>query len=77
MLKIIRIIVGIMVVAIAVYGIITNNNTAFPYEMFLVGIFMVIAGISDLRKNRKKGYVYYFLIAVISFIEGVYHLVTY
>jgi predicted acyltransferase len=66
-----------MVVAIAVYGIITNNNTVFPYEMFLVGIFMVLAGISDLRKTQKKGYIYYFLIAAISFIEGIYQLVAY
>ncbi|MGG1676670.1 DUF3953 domain-containing protein [Neobacillus sp. NRS-1170] len=74
MLKIIRIILSIMVVAIGIYGIITPNSNALPYEMFFLGIVIVLWSISELRQNRKKVGIIYILVSVLLFYDAIQNI---
>lgn len=59
MFKIIRIILAIIVLALAVYSLITKNFELMPYMMFFLGASMLLTGLVDFQKDRKAlgGYI--------------------
>jgi hypothetical protein len=63
MLKIVRISLSLMVMAIGIYGLTTHNSALLPYEMSLLGIIIVIYGISELLKKRKGIGIFYIFVA--------------
>ena len=53
MLKIVRIILSIVGVALAGFGIITKNFEFMPYLMVTLGISLLITGVIELQKDKK------------------------
>jgi NADH:ubiquinone oxidoreductase subunit K len=49
-----RIVSGIIVFALGIYGLITDNNAILPFMMFFLGIMSLVMGISELSKKRKS-----------------------
>ncbi|CRK82053.1 Hypothetical protein BN000_01974 [Neobacillus massiliamazoniensis] len=54
MLKVMRIVSGIIVFALGIYGLTTDNNAILPFMMFFLGIMSLVMGISELYKKRKS-----------------------
>jgi hypothetical protein len=46
-----------------IYGLITGNNALLPYMMGLLGVILIIWGITELRNNQKAKGVFYFITA--------------
>ncbi|WP_245640404.1 DUF3953 domain-containing protein [Neobacillus massiliamazoniensis] len=49
-----RIVSGIIVFALGIYGLTTDNNAILPFMMFFLGIMSLVMGISELYKKRKS-----------------------
>jgi asparagine N-glycosylation enzyme membrane subunit Stt3 len=60
MLKIIRIVLQISVIAMAGYALISSEMGWMPLVMLLAGLFMLVAGFEQIEKNQKEfwGYAY-------------------
>lgn len=55
MLKMSRIIIGIIVVMISCYGLFTQNFKMQPYMVLFLSLLMLIIGLEEFQKG-KKGY---------------------
>lgn len=53
-MKIIRIILGIIVIALSSYSLISRNFELMPFMMLFLGAFMLVSGLSELQKDRKR-----------------------
>ncbi|MFY0782962.1 DUF3953 domain-containing protein [Peribacillus simplex] len=62
-MNIARIILGIIVLALSATQLITGNVKLLPYSMFLLGLMMLVIGITELQKDRK-GFVGYMCLVV-------------
>lgn len=67
MLKIIRIILSILIIAIIIYGLITGNYPAEPFMMFLLGVVFIMYAIPELQQRKKIGIFYVFVSALLFF----------
>ena len=70
MLKVSRIILAVIVIIMAGYGLLTENQLLQPYMLFFLGLMMLILGLEEFQKGRKVyGYlslfVFMFLLIVI------------
>ena len=70
MLKISRIILAVIVIIMAGYGLLTENHLLQPYMLFFLGLMMLILGLEEFQKGRQVyGYlslfVFMFLLIVI------------
>ncbi|MEC5425871.1 YczI family protein [Virgibacillus sp. C22-A2] len=55
MLESLRIVLAIIVLVLAGYGLLTGNSEAVsPYMMFFMGAMLLVMGISEIRKERKR-----------------------
>ena len=54
MLKTLRIVLAIIVMVLAGYGSITGSSAVLPYMMFFMGAMLLIMGISEIKKKRKR-----------------------
>ncbi|PFG03553.1 DUF3953 domain-containing protein [Bacillus sp. es.034] len=63
MLKKVRITSAVIVLALSLYGLISNNNSIIPFTMAGLAIMMVVMGAEERQKNRKS-YRSYLLFAV-------------
>ncbi|WP_186673914.1 DUF3953 domain-containing protein [Sporosarcina sp. BP05] len=52
MLKILRVILSVIVIALAGYGLITKNFEFMPYMMFFLGVFILVMGVLELQAKR-------------------------
>lgn len=69
MLKKIRIILGIIVLLLAGYGLITKNFVAQPIMMLGLSAFILVGGLTELKEGQKRrGYISIFLSAFVLFI---------
>ncbi|WHX98203.1 hypothetical protein [Neobacillus sp. DY30] len=58
MLKKIRLILGIIVLILALFGLITKNFVAQPFMMLGLFAFILVGGIDELNQGKKRrGYV--------------------
>lgn len=59
-MNLVRLILGIIIIALSTYNLITKDFTYMPYLMLLLGVFMLINGLTELRKNSRNlwGYVH-------------------
>ncbi|MBW3112663.1 MULTISPECIES: DUF3953 domain-containing protein [Bacillaceae] len=71
MLEKMRKTISIIVLAVAVYGLVSDNNDVLPYTMAGMGTLMVIMGLEEYQKNRKS-YKSYMLFAVSVFMLFVF-----
>ncbi|WP_232696198.1 DUF3953 domain-containing protein [Brevibacillus daliensis] len=53
MIKLIRVILGIIVIVISGYNLITKDFELMPYLMLFLGAFMLASGFIELQKDRK------------------------
>lgn len=69
MLKKTRIILGIIVLLLAGYGLITKNFVAQPIMMLGLSAFILVGGLTELNEGKKRrGYINLFLSAFVLFI---------
>ncbi|MGE7763285.1 DUF3953 domain-containing protein [Peribacillus sp. NPDC097895] len=64
-MKIVRIILAIIVLALSAYQIITQNFELMPYSMLFLGAIMLLTGLAEVQKDRKG---FYMSIVVSSFL---------
>ncbi|WP_186673750.1 DUF3953 domain-containing protein [Sporosarcina sp. BP05] len=67
MLKISRVILSVIVIALAGYGLITKNFEFMPYMMFFLGAFILVMGVLELQAKRMTN-------AIISFLGSAFIL---
>lgn len=67
MIKIIRVILGIIVIVLSGYSLITKDFELMPYLMLFLGAFILASGVTELQKDRK-GFWGYMSIIVSLFI---------
>ncbi|MGY0695045.1 DUF3953 domain-containing protein [Virgibacillus sp. FSP13] len=53
MLKVIKIILGIAVIILSGYSLITQDFTFIPYMVLFLGLFMIVTGISEFQRKQK------------------------
>lgn len=62
LLKKVRIILGIVVLLLAGFGLITKNFVAQPFMMVGLSAFILVGGIAELKQgNKRRGYMNIFL----------------
>ncbi|KON70866.1 DUF3953 domain-containing protein [Peribacillus butanolivorans] len=54
MLKILRIVFSIIVLILSGYGLITDNFELSSYMIFFLGALMLVIGLAELQKDRKR-----------------------
>ncbi|KPL58523.1 DUF3953 domain-containing protein [Rossellomorea vietnamensis] len=67
MLKKFRISIAVIVMALSLYGLISNNTSILPFTMAGLAIMMVVMGAEERQKNRKS-YRSYLFFAVALFL---------
>lgn len=75
-MKIIRILLGIIVIALSSYCLISKNFEPMQYMLLFLGAFMLVTGISELQKeqHRFEGYMciivslFIFFVSIYSFL---------
>ena len=70
-LKILKVILSVIVIALAGYGLITKNFEFMPYMIFFLGVFMLVTGASELQA-KKKSAIFFILAAVFLFFVAIY-----
>ncbi|WP_406687964.1 hypothetical protein [Rossellomorea vietnamensis] len=74
MLKKLRKTISVIVLALSLYGLISNNNEVLPFAMAGLAILMVVMGAEERQKNRKSYRSYLFfavsLFLILVSIEG-------
>jgi Protein of unknown function (DUF3953) len=67
--KKIRIILGIIVILLSGYGLITKNFVAQPFMMLALSAFILVGGIDELKQGKKpRGFISIVLSAFVLFI---------
>lgn len=71
MLKILRIIFSVIVITLAGYSLITKNFEFMSYLMLFLGAFMLVTGLVELQKDRKRfeGYMFIIVSLFIFFVS--------
>ena len=72
MLKILRIILSVIVMALAGYSLITKNFEFMSYMMFFVGVLMLVTGVAELQAKRKINAISSILAATFLFFVAIY-----
>lgn len=63
MVKLTRIIFALIIIALSTYSLISRNFESMSFVMMLLGAFMLLTGLSELQKDRKKFEGYMFIVA--------------
>ena len=53
MLKILRILFSIITVALALYGLITENSDYGAYMILFLGLTFLVMGVQEIKQNKK------------------------
>ncbi|MES1042838.1 DUF3953 domain-containing protein [Peribacillus simplex] len=53
-MKIVRVTLAIIVIALSAYQLITGNFELMPYSMLFLGATMLVTGLVELQKDRKR-----------------------
>ncbi|MFD4820915.1 DUF3953 domain-containing protein [Peribacillus butanolivorans] len=79
-MKIVRIILAIIVLALSAYQLITWNFELMPYSMLFLGAIMLVTGLAELQKDRK-GYMsivvssFLFFVSILGFLMNSLSLI--
>jgi heme O synthase-like polyprenyltransferase len=76
MLTKIRLILGIIVIVLAGYGLITKNFVAQPYMMVALGAFVLVGGIKEHKNGQKRRAMISFILSVFVFTVFVQNLIN-
>ncbi|ULM96409.1 DUF3953 domain-containing protein [Peribacillus frigoritolerans] len=69
-MKIVRIILAIIVLALSAYQLITETFV-MPYLMLIVGAFMLVTGLVELQKDRKGGFLGCVVVSLFLFFVSI------
>ncbi|WP_243291428.1 DUF3953 domain-containing protein [Bacillus sp. FJAT-47783] len=64
-LKALHIIIALFVIVLAAYGYFANQDEVLPYVMTLLGVMLLVVGLSEMKQHRKT-------IAVICFAASLF-----
>jgi hypothetical protein len=70
-LKIVKIILAIIVVALYAYQLITGSVELMPYSMLFLAVIMLITGLEELQKDRKGGSLRYVVVSLFLFFVSM------
>lgn len=74
MVKVLRITLAIVVIALSSYGLITGTTEIIlPYVLLLMGLMFLVMGVTEFQKRKLTAFTI-FLAAGFSFFAGVYTL---
>lgn len=70
-MKITRIIFAIIVIALSSYSLISRDFELMPIVILFLGAFMLVTGLSELQKDRKRfeGYMFIIVSLFIFFVS--------
>ncbi|MDQ7862077.1 DUF3953 domain-containing protein [Peribacillus frigoritolerans] len=66
-MKIVRVILAIIVLALSAYQLITENFELMPYSMLFLGTMMLVTGLAELQKDRKGFWGYMSIVVSLFF----------
>lgn len=70
-LKIIKIILAIIVVALYAYQLMTGSVELMPYSMLFLAAILLITGLEEPQKDRKGSFLRYAVISLFLFIVSI------
>ncbi|MED3836792.1 DUF3953 domain-containing protein [Peribacillus frigoritolerans] len=70
-MKIVRIILAIIVLALSAYLLITENFEFMPYLMLISGAIMLVRGLVELQKDRKGGFLGCVVVSLFLFFVSI------
>ncbi|OAB38622.1 hypothetical protein PMSD_06295 [Paenibacillus macquariensis subsp. defensor] len=74
LLKFCKIIISILVITISIYCLITKRFELLPYMMLCLGVFMLVLGLEELQKGRKRFWYMSIIVAVFIFYISIQNL---
>ncbi|TKH14840.1 DUF3953 domain-containing protein [Peribacillus simplex] len=70
-MKIVKIILAIIVVALYAYQLITGSVELMPYSMLFLAVIMLITGLEKPQKDRKGGSLRYVVVSLFLFFVSM------
>ncbi|MFF2501365.1 DUF3953 domain-containing protein [Peribacillus sp. NPDC058075] len=70
-MKIVRIMLTIIVLALSAYLLITENFEFMPYLMLISGAIMLVRGLAELQKDRKGGFLGFVVVSLFLFFVSI------
>ncbi|GAB6257037.1 MULTISPECIES: DUF3953 domain-containing protein [Bacillaceae] len=70
-MKIVKIILAIIVVALYAYQLITGSVELMPYSMLFLAVIMLITGLEEPQKDRKGGSLRYVVVSLFLFFVSM------
>jgi hypothetical protein len=70
-LKIVKIILVIIVVALSAYQLITGSVELMPYSMLFLAAILLIRGLEEPQKDRKGGFLRYAAVSLFLFVVSI------
>ncbi|MFJ9382701.1 DUF3953 domain-containing protein [Peribacillus sp. NPDC101481] len=70
-MKIVRISLAIIVLALSAYLLITENFEFMPYLMLISGAIMLVRGLAELQKDRKGGFLGCVVVSLFLFFVSI------
>jgi hypothetical protein len=71
LLKIVKIILAIIVVALYAYQLITGSVELMPYSMLFLAAILLITGLEETQKDRKGGFLRYVVVSLFLFFVSM------
>ncbi|MGG3480701.1 hypothetical protein ABES21_24915 [Peribacillus frigoritolerans] len=70
-MKIVRIILAIIVLALSAYLLITENFEFMPYLILISGAIMLVRALAELQKDRKGGFLGCVVVSLFLFFVSI------
>ncbi|PEZ80248.1 MULTISPECIES: DUF3953 domain-containing protein [Bacillaceae] len=70
-MKIVKLILVIIVLALSAYQLITRNFELMPYSMLFLGALMLVMGLVELQKDRKGGFLGCVVVSLFLFFVSI------
>ncbi|MDR4924814.1 DUF3953 domain-containing protein [Peribacillus simplex] len=70
-MKIVKLILAMIVLAVSVYQLITGNFDLMPYSMLFLGALMLVTGLVELQKDRKGGFLGCVVVSLFLFFVSI------
>ncbi|SIS06955.1 Protein of unknown function [Peribacillus simplex] len=70
-MKIVKLILAMIVLAVSVYQLITGNFELMPYSMLFLGALMLVTGLVEFQKDRKGGFIGCLVVSLFLFFVSI------
>jgi len=71
LLNIIRVMLSVIVIALAGYSLISGNHSIMTYTMLFLGAMIVTMGIAEINEDRKKMRMISFIVSLFIFYVAI------